>query len=121
MIERKRLSRVFWDGSLGKVTRFFIGITSCKTARNSVSITLAQFASAPAAGDLFPDQLVRAAIERTTHAIDYDGSYTSIGYPGDDVAANKGVCTDVIIRSYRKLGIDLQRVVHEDMRQNFDA
>ena len=42
-----------------------------------------------------------------------------IAYPNGDVPANKGVCTDVIIRAYRKMGIDLQKDVHEDMVQNF--
>lgn len=49
----------------------------------------------------------------------YDSAYQKIPYPNGDVASNKGVCTDVVIRTYRKLGIDLQQKVHEDMRQNF--
>lgn len=50
----------------------------------------------------------------------YDGAYISIEYPWGDVPANIGVCTDVVIRSYRKLGTDLQRLVHEDMSANFN-
>ncbi len=65
------------------------------------------------------DTLVAAAIERTSHRVNYDGSYRSIPYPGGDVPSNIGVCTDVIIRSYRKLGIDLQKNVHEDMKRSF--
>ena len=65
------------------------------------------------------DKLIAAAIERTTHDITYDGRYLSIPYPGGDVPKNIGVCTDVIIRSYRKLDIDLQQLVHEDMKRNF--
>lgn len=72
--------------------------------------------SAQAAADL-----VRAALERTQHLVVYDGSYRRIAYPNGDVPANIGVCTDVVIRSYRQLGIDLQRLVHEDMRANFAA
>ncbi|EOB4260385.1 DUF1287 domain-containing protein, partial [Vibrio vulnificus] len=49
----------------------------------------------------------------------YDGSYIKIAYPNGDVPPSLGVCTDVIIRSYRKLGVDLQVLVHEDMRDNF--
>ncbi|HCC52951.1 MAG TPA: DUF1287 domain-containing protein, partial [Porphyromonadaceae bacterium] len=48
-----------------------------------------------------------------------DPAYFSIPYPGGDVPANKGVCTDVVIRAYRRLGIDLQKEVHEDMKANF--
>jgi uncharacterized protein YijF (DUF1287 family) len=64
-------------------------------------------------------QLVAAAIERTTHRVTYDGSYRKIPYPNGDVPDHIGVCTDVVVRSYRALGIDLQRLVHEDMSDNF--
>lgn len=64
--------------------------------------------------------LVEAAKERLNHFVIYDGSYKFIPYPNGDVHKNKGVCTDVIIRSYRNLGIDLQKLVHEDMQKNFD-
>jgi len=67
------------------------------------------------------NDLVSAANERLNHFIIYDGSYQKIDYPNGDVDQNKGVCTDVIIRSYRTLGIDLQQLVHEDMRTNFDS
>ena len=49
----------------------------------------------------------------------YDGSYARLAYPGGDVPLDRGVCTDVVIRAYRALGIDLQQRVHEDMRANF--
>ncbi len=65
------------------------------------------------------DELIVAALERTNHSITYDGSYHSIKYPGGDVPSNIGVCTDVVIRSYRKLDIDLQELVHKDMKMNF--
>lgn len=67
----------------------------------------------------FLGKLVGAAIERTRHKVTYDPSYVAMGYPGGDVPDNRGVCTDVVIRAYRKLGIDLQREVHEDMSRNF--
>ena len=63
--------------------------------------------------------LVEAARERLNHVVLYDGAYQVIDYPMGDVAANRGVCTDVIIRAYRQLGIDLQQRVHEDMSQHF--
>ncbi|MGJ8662279.1 MAG: DUF1287 domain-containing protein [Marinicella sp.] len=66
------------------------------------------------------NDLVEAANERLKHIVIYDGSYQSIPYPMGDVDKNKGVCTDVIIRSYRTLGTDLQQLVHEDMRAHFD-
>jgi len=69
----------------------------------------------------FLTKLVAAAEERTHHAVRYDGAYVRIPYPGGDVPPDRGVCTDEIIRSYRALGVDLQKEVHEDMEQNFSA
>jgi len=64
-------------------------------------------------------ELVEAAIMRVNHSVTYDGSYRVIKYPGGDVPDDIGVCTDLIIRVYREVGIDLQRKVHEDMKSNF--
>ena len=69
----------------------------------------------------FIRRLVAAAIDRTHHPVRYDPSYVRIPYPGGDVPADTGVCTDEIIRSYRVVGVDLQREVHEDMTKNFSA
>ncbi|WP_331350707.1 DUF1287 domain-containing protein [Cellvibrio sp. UBA7671] len=63
--------------------------------------------------------LVAAAVAQTQDNVTYNGAYFNISYPMGDVPAQYGVCTDVIIRAYRKLGIDLQQLVHEDMRGNF--
>ncbi len=71
--------------------------------------------------DAFAQRLIDAGLERTRHQVRYDGSYRRIAYPGGDVPDNIGVCTDVIIRSYRAVGIDLQRQVHEDMTAAFTA
>lgn len=64
-------------------------------------------------------KLSNAAIERTRYQVVYDGSYRKIKYPGGDVPPGVGVCTDVIIRAYRQLGIDLQKDVHLDMLSAF--
>lgn len=68
----------------------------------------------------FYDSLSVAAIELTKDRVVYDPSYYSLVYPMGDVPAGKGVCTDVVIRAYRKLGIDLQKEVHEDMLTHFN-
>ena len=73
-----------------------------------------------------PDQsfgyaLSNAAINRTKHRVRYDGAYIKIGYPWGDVPKSIGVCTDVVIRAYRKLGIDLQQEVHKDISKDFYA
>lgn len=67
----------------------------------------------------FRKQLSVVALEIIDPTIKYTPDYVSIAYPNGDVPAKTGVCTDVIIRAYRKLGIDLQKEVHEDMRNSF--
>jgi len=69
--------------------------------------------------DFYAD-LSDAALELTKQEVTYDPSYFSIDYPNGDVPSDRGVCSDVVIRAYRKLGIDLQKEVHEDMLANFD-
>ncbi|MBI1184539.1 DUF1287 domain-containing protein [bacterium] len=67
----------------------------------------------------FYNQLADSALALTKQPVQYDPTYYSIAYPGGDIPANKGVCTDVVIRAYRKVGIDLQKLVHEDMLAHF--
>src|SRR5262249_43456553 len=69
----------------------------------------------------FLRKVVEAAMERTHHTVRYDPAYVRIAYPGGDVSADTGVCTDEVIRAYRTVGIDLQKEVHEDMLVNFSA
>jgi uncharacterized protein YijF (DUF1287 family) len=73
-----------------------------------------------AAQDEFALKLSNAAIDLTRQQVSYDPGYYNIQYPNGDIPADKGVCTDVVIRAYRKLGIDLQKEVHEDMSSNFN-
>ena len=68
----------------------------------------------------FFGKLSSAAIELTHQQVQYDPQYFSIKYPNGDVPSDKGVCTDVIIRAYRNVGIDLQKEVHEDMAVHFN-
>lgn len=69
----------------------------------------------------FAERLVEAALERVRHTVRYDPAYVVLDYPNGDVPADTGVCTDEVIRSYRALGIDLQKLVHEDMKRAFAA
>src|SRR3984957_4370685 len=84
------------------------------------ALRLAPAVSADSRQD-FTRRLVAAAIERAHHSVRYVSAYVSIPYPGGDVPADTGVCSDEIIRSYRAVGVDLQKEVHEDMLQNFAA
>jgi uncharacterized protein len=67
----------------------------------------------------FLKRLSAATIERTQHVVRYDPGYVAMSYPGGDVPADAGVCSDEVIRAYRALGIDLQKEVHEDMKKHF--
>ncbi|PYT49850.1 MAG: DUF1287 domain-containing protein [Acidobacteria bacterium] len=88
----------------------------------TASLTFAQTRPGEArAKQEFLKKLVAAAGERTHHVVRYDPAYVRIPYLGGDVPADTGVCTDEVIRSYRAVGIDLQKEVHEDMEQNFSA
>jgi uncharacterized protein YijF (DUF1287 family) len=66
-------------------------------------------------------RVIAAAIAQTRQSVRYDGAYRRIPYPMGDVPADTGVCTDVVIRAYRAVGVDLQQRVHEDMRAAFGA
>ncbi len=71
------------------------------------------------AESVFFGRLADSAITLAKQSVVYDPTYYKIPYPNGDVPAGKGVCTDVIIRAYRKLGVDLQKEVHEDMQAHF--
>jgi uncharacterized protein len=91
-------------------------LCACLTATISVAQTR------PASGNSrqeFLDKLVAAAIERTNHSVKYISAYVHIAYPGGDVPADTGVCSDEIVRAYRAVGVDLQKEVHEDIVKNW--
>ncbi|MDQ3101600.1 MAG: DUF1287 domain-containing protein, partial [Bacteroidota bacterium] len=73
-----------------------------------------------ASAQKFQQQLSDSALVLIEQCVQYDPSYYRMEYPNGDVPPGKGVCTDVVIRAYRKLGIDLQKEVHEDMKGAFD-
>jgi uncharacterized protein YijF (DUF1287 family) len=68
----------------------------------------------------FAEEFASAALLLTEQEVVYDPAYYGMDYPNGDVPAGKGVCSDVVIRAYRTMGIDLQREVHEDMLANFE-
>ena len=95
--------------------------TRSRAAQQTATQAATQTDARPSSGSAFLDKLVEAAIERTSHEVRYDPSYFKIDYPDGDVPAEVGVCTDEVIRSYRAVGVDLQKLVHEDMEQNFSV
>lgn len=64
-------------------------------------------------------QIARAALEQVGVTVDYSPGYARIGYPNGDVPRDRGVCTDVVVRAFRKIGVDLQKEIHRDMTGHF--
>lgn len=88
----------------------------------SVGVVVSAGAQPPShASGSFTRRLIGAAVAQTASRVTYDGSYRRIAYPGGDVPAHIGVCTDLIVRAYRAVGVDLQVRVHEDMTSAFAA
>ena len=83
-------------------------------------LSVAQTAGSPA-DQQFLRKLSAAAVERTHHSVRYVSEYVRIPYPGGDVPLDTGVCSDEVIRSYRAVGIDLQKEVHQDIVRNVGA
>ena len=67
------------------------------------------------------EEVVTAALQQLDQTIYYDPSYQRLAYPGGDVPLDRGVCTDVVVRALRKAGVDLQVLVHNDMKAAFSA
>ena len=63
--------------------------------------------------------VINSALEQTGQTTVYDPAYIKLDYPGGDLAIERGVCADVIVRAFRKGGVDLQKEVHEDMAHSF--
>lgn len=66
-------------------------------------------------------RLIGAVRNQMREFVFYDGGYVQLDYPGGDLPSGRGACTDVLIRGYRALGIDLQQLVHEDMAAHFSS
>ena len=64
-------------------------------------------------------QIVKSA--KVQQGTFYDASYAQISYPNGDVQSNKGACSDVVVRALRGAGYDLQKLIHEDISQNWQA
>jgi uncharacterized protein len=106
--------RWLWGAGLGPFVLLALVFSSPVSPAQSIPVE-------SAAHQQFPQRLSDAAVERTHHQVRYDPAYVRIPYPGGDVPADTGVCTDEVIRSYRAVGVDLQKEVHQDMIQNFSA
>lgn len=65
------------------------------------------------------EKIVNGAKQEVRRGVVYDAAYVPLQYPGGDVPADRGACTDVVVRALRHAGYDLQKLIHEDMRRNF--
>ena len=105
------------------VIAFLLSFTSCNKQEtlsdSTILISEKQEISSIENPNSFAEKLSNAAIQIIDKDVVYTPDYVKLKYPNGDVPAKTGVCTDVIIRAYRKLNIDLQKEVHEDMVANF--
>lgn len=106
----------------GTVLLLTLAVASGCQPASSPAPTTAENATHPAAQPQVPSPpLVAAARAQIGVTTRYDPAYQVLAYPGGDVPLDRGVCTDVVVRALRDLGLDLQARVHEDMRDNFSA
>ena len=105
------------------VIAFLLSFSSCNKQEtlsdSTILISEKQEISSIENPNSFAEKLSNAAIQIIDKNVIYSPDYVKLKYPNGDVPAKTGVCTDVIIRAYRKLNIDLQKEVHEDMVANF--
>lgn len=66
-------------------------------------------------------ELAKAAMTQVGVTTRYDPAYVKLDYPGGDVESERGVCTDVVVRAFRVLGVDLQVELHDDMKRHFEV
>jgi len=110
--------------SLPGIFLLTFSLTSCQAVRSSQrAVEVPEHVLIEAMqvkADATPLEKLNAnAIEQTTQTKSYDPSYVKLDYPNGDVPINTGVCADVVVRAFRKAGIDLQKELHEDMKGNF--
>ena len=84
-----------------------------RSSLGAADVARAQVIPRPRAPGDFGARLAAVARRQTSHLVFYNPAYKQIPYPMGDVAPYFGVCTDVIVRAYRALGIDLQVLVHQ--------
>jgi len=87
-----------------------------------VALSLFALVSLRAEGESDAEKLVAAARGQVGKTLRYDPSYQTLEYPGGDVPIEGGVCTDVVVRALRESrNLDLQKLVHEDMKLHFSS
>lgn len=95
--------------------------TPIKSKQNNTVQTPISEIRQPEKAENPPHKLVQSARDQIGKTVRYDPAYTALAYPMGDVPMEKGVCTDVVIRALREQNMDLQQLVHQDMKRNFSA
>jgi len=98
------------------------GATACQqVARMAPSVTGVERRKTVAIDSPTVRRVVEDAVDQANYTLYYDQAYVKLDYPGGDVPRERGACSDVIIRAFRKSGVDLQKEIHEDMTRSFSA
>lgn len=105
---------------LSTLCLILLALAACREETPVAAETAATTATSPDAPSAMSPPLVAAARAQIGVVRLYDPTYFSLAYPGGDVPADRGVCTDVVIRALRTQGVDLQQAIHDDMRAHFD-
>ena len=96
-------------------------VVTCRAGLATLLLLSVPLAGTAQEQDRLAERIISGALAQVGVTLQYDGSYRQLAYPGGDVPIERGVCTDVIVRAYRAANIDLQVLVHEDMRRAFHA
>jgi uncharacterized protein len=117
--ELKRTTNKFGRQLVLAFCLMMISVAGCYRSERRASLAVIQqppvVKPLPATASPQLKQLLDAAIEQSKVTTGYDPSWVKIDYPNGDVPAETGVCSDVVVRAFRKAGVDLQKEVHEDM------
>ena len=92
-----------------------------KSSSKLVSVLLILLLACPALAQAKAELVAQAARQQLGQTFVYDPAYVKLDYPGGDIPLWKGVCADVVVRALRAVNIDLQVLIHEDMRANFKS
>lgn len=104
------------------VCLLLITVASCRQSYQKRGVAVVIPAPTPVAKPLPANaspqlkQFIDGAVEQSKVTTGYDPAYVKLEYPNGDVPSDTGVCSDVVVRAFRKVGIDLQKEVHEDMK-----
>ncbi|SFH19024.1 hypothetical protein SAMN05660649_04218 [Desulfotomaculum arcticum] len=126
-------NRCFLSKDLGVVCFLFVVLflaAGCSTTANQPPGEKTKEINKPSPSpvELIPEEklcvydlAVLGARQEVINAVSYDAAYRKLDYPDGDVPPDRGACTDVVIRAYRNAGIDLQKLIHEDMQAAFKS